>query len=86
MSESIDNTEIESIASEFLKLTNDFAAFSADCAFLCEAFTAIAGEQEDLNEFTSYGIRRYSNSLKEQVIAFDGKIHQLQTRMREQLT
>ncbi|WDE03223.1 hypothetical protein SG34_017660 [Thalassomonas viridans] len=76
--------EQQPIDSQFLKLTNDFAVFSADCAFLCDAFSAIADEQEDIDDYTSYGLKRYGWQLKAQVIALDQRIHQLQRRMREE--
>ncbi|WDE07241.1 hypothetical protein SG34_010325 [Thalassomonas viridans] len=79
-----DESRQQPIASELLQLTNDFAAFSADCAFFCDAFAAIAEEQEDMNDYTSYGARRNCNRLKEQVINLDCRIHELQRRMREQ--
>ncbi|WDE08553.1 hypothetical protein SG34_032025 [Thalassomonas viridans] len=87
--------EQKPIASELLALTDDFAEFSADCAFLCDAFAVIAEEQEDISDYTSYGVRRCSDytsygvrrcsdSVKEQVIALDRRIHALQRRVSEQ--
>ncbi|WDE06475.1 hypothetical protein SG34_006025 [Thalassomonas viridans] len=73
------------ISSEFIKLTDDFGDFNADCAFLCDAFAAIINEQEDMNEFTAYGYQRNAKWLKNRVTEFDSRIQQLQRRMRELL-
>ncbi|WDE05997.1 hypothetical protein SG34_003440 [Thalassomonas viridans] len=79
------DNEADSITGEFLKLTDDFAAFSADCTFFCETFATLAEAMEDFNDYTSYGVRRYSDNLTEQVTNLDQRIHALQRRMREEL-
>ncbi|WDE05445.1 hypothetical protein SG34_000395 [Thalassomonas viridans] len=76
--------EQKPVASELLTLTDDFAGFSADCAFYCDALAAIAEDLEDVDDYTGYGIRRYSDTLKEQVILMDRRIHELQRRIAAQ--
>ncbi|WDE06817.1 hypothetical protein SG34_007930 [Thalassomonas viridans] len=79
------DNEPRPISRELTKLTNDFAAFSADCAFLCDAFAAIITDQEDVDEVTAYGFSRHTDWLKNQIAAFDHRIETLQRRMREQV-
>ncbi|WDE12615.1 hypothetical protein [Thalassomonas haliotis] len=67
-----------------LALSNDFNTFSADCAFLCEAFAAIASDQSPMDGYIVYGCNRYGLWIKEQVANFDERIQELQEYIREQ--
>ncbi|WDD97879.1 hypothetical protein [Thalassomonas actiniarum] len=80
----IKNVEQKAISAEVLALANDFHTFSSDCAFLCEAFAAIASEQPRIDGYTVYGFNRYSLWIKEQVVDFDERIQKLQEHIREQ--
>ncbi|WDE07659.1 hypothetical protein SG34_012635 [Thalassomonas viridans] len=77
-------TEQIPLTSEVIKLTDDFALFSADCAFLCDAFAVIASEQEDIGELTGYGLSRHAHWLKTQVAEFNERIYRLHQRIQEQ--
>ncbi|WDE05619.1 hypothetical protein SG34_001355 [Thalassomonas viridans] len=52
--------------SELIDLTDDFSKFHQECAFLCDAFAAVAQEPECISEETSEGIRHLSYWLKGQ--------------------
>ncbi|WDE04426.1 hypothetical protein SG34_024300 [Thalassomonas viridans] len=52
--------------SELIDLTDDFYKFHQECAFLCDAFAAVAQEPECISEETSEGIRHLSYWLKSQ--------------------
>ncbi|WDE09885.1 hypothetical protein [Thalassomonas haliotis] len=76
------NAERKVISAEVLALSNDFNTFSADCAFLCEAFAAVANEQPNIDGYTAHGFNRYGLWIKEQVANFDERIEQLQEHIR----
>ncbi|WDE10871.1 hypothetical protein [Thalassomonas haliotis] len=78
------SAEQKAISAEVLALTNDFNAFSANCAFLCEAFAAIASDQSSMDAYIVYGFNRYGLWIKEQVTNFDERIEKLQEHIREQ--
>ncbi|WDE05830.1 hypothetical protein SG34_002530 [Thalassomonas viridans] len=50
--------------SDLIDLTDDFSQFHQECAFLCDAFAAVAQEPECISEETSEGIRHLSYWLK----------------------
>ncbi|WDE10388.1 hypothetical protein [Thalassomonas haliotis] len=78
------SAEQKAISAEVLALTNDFNTFSANCAFLCEAFAAIASDQSNMDDYIVYGFNRYGLWIKEQVVDFDERIEKLQEHIREQ--
>ncbi|WDE10828.1 hypothetical protein [Thalassomonas haliotis] len=77
------NAEQKAVSVEVLALTNDFNSFSLDCAFLCEAFAAIANVQPSIDGYPLHGFNRYGLWIKEQVANFDERIEKLQEHIRE---
>ncbi|WP_281557373.1 hypothetical protein [Thalassomonas sp. RHCl1] len=68
---------IEQWSSDFLDLCDDFCQFSQECAFLSDAFAAVAQEPECITPDTSEGIRHVNFWLKYQVIGYREKINRL---------
>jgi len=60
--------------SELVSLSDDFYKFQQECAFLCDAFAAIAQEPECINEETSEGLRHFSCWLKCQAREYHQRI------------
>ncbi|WDE08667.1 hypothetical protein SG34_032655 [Thalassomonas viridans] len=63
--------------SALVDLTDDFSKFHEECAFLCDAFAAVAQEPECISEETSEGIRHLSYWLKCQAKEYYQRIDQL---------
>ncbi|WDE08646.1 hypothetical protein SG34_032535 [Thalassomonas viridans] len=63
--------------SALVDLTDDFSQFHQECAFLCDAFAAVAQEPECISEETSEGIRHLSYWLKCQAKEYYQRIDQL---------
>ncbi|WDE04932.1 hypothetical protein SG34_027110 [Thalassomonas viridans] len=63
--------------SALVDLTDDFSKFHEECAFLCDAFAAVAQEPECISEETSEGIRHMSYWLKHQAKAYYQRIDDL---------
>ncbi|WDD96715.1 hypothetical protein [Thalassomonas actiniarum] len=68
---------IEQWSRELLDLCEDFCQFSQECAFLFDAFAAVAREPECITPDTSEGIRHVNFWLKYQVIGYREKINRL---------
>ncbi|WDE09985.1 hypothetical protein [Thalassomonas haliotis] len=81
--EHIQSAQQKAISAEVLALTNDFNAFSANCAFLCEAFAAIVSYRANIDAYIVYGVNHYGLWIKEQVVNFDERIEKLQEHIRE---
>ena len=62
------------LSSELVDLCDDFHKFSQACAFLCDAFAAVAREPECITEDTSEGIGHVSYWLKCQLKDYREKI------------
>ncbi|WDE07542.1 hypothetical protein SG34_012040 [Thalassomonas viridans] len=63
--------------SALVDLTDDFSKFHQECAFLCDAFAAVAQEPECISEETSEGIRHMSYWLKYQAKEYYQRIDDL---------
>ncbi|WDE03818.1 hypothetical protein SG34_020915 [Thalassomonas viridans] len=63
--------------SALVDLTDDFSQFHQECAFLCDAFAAVAQEPECISEETSEGIRHMSYWLKGQAKEYYQRIDDL---------
>ncbi|WDE03498.1 hypothetical protein SG34_019160 [Thalassomonas viridans] len=63
--------------SALVDLTDDFSQFHQECAFLCDAFAAVAQEPECISEETSEGIRHMSYWLKGQAKDYYQRIDDL---------
>ncbi|WDE03453.1 hypothetical protein SG34_018915 [Thalassomonas viridans] len=63
--------------SVLVDLTDDFCKFHQECAFLCDAFAAVAQEPECITEETSEGIRHMSYWLKYQAKDYYQRIDDL---------
>ncbi|WDE03592.1 hypothetical protein SG34_019700 [Thalassomonas viridans] len=63
--------------SALVDLTDDFSKFHQECAFLCDAFAAVAQEPECISEETSEGIRHMSYWLKYQAKEYYQRIDEL---------
>ncbi|WDE05275.1 hypothetical protein SG34_028965 [Thalassomonas viridans] len=63
--------------SALVDLTDDFSQFHQECAFLCDAFAAVAQEPECISEETSEGIRHLSCWLKCQAKEYYQRIDDL---------
>ncbi|WP_281558487.1 hypothetical protein [Thalassomonas sp. RHCl1] len=68
----------DQLASEFVDLCDDFYKFSQACAFLCDAFAAVAREPECITEDTSEGFGHVGYWLKCQLRDYREKIEKQQ--------
>ena len=67
----------EQLASKSLELCDDFSEFSYECAFLCDAFAAVAREPECITPETSEGIWYVCYKLKMQIRNYKEQIEKL---------
>ncbi|WDE02780.1 hypothetical protein SG34_015145 [Thalassomonas viridans] len=72
-----DAAKREQLSKDFLDLCNDFDKFSDECAFLCDAFAALAQDPESITPPTGDGIGHVSYWLKCQVLDYREKIDEL---------
>ncbi|WDD98491.1 hypothetical protein [Thalassomonas actiniarum] len=70
------------LAGESLDLCDDFGKFSEECAFLFDAFAAVAREPECITPDTIEGIRHINFWLKYQVIGYREKIDNIHAGLR----
>ncbi|WDE08458.1 hypothetical protein SG34_031535 [Thalassomonas viridans] len=80
MSESISLDQAagrQALLSTLISLTDDFQKFNEECAFLCDAFAAVAREPDCISEETGEGIGHISCWLKDQVKDYNERINTL---------
>ncbi len=59
-----------SLTSDFVVLFDEIAMFNDNCSFLCDAFSGIVAQEEEIDERTIRGIDRSSNWIKKKVGEF----------------
>ncbi|WDE08851.1 hypothetical protein SG34_033710 [Thalassomonas viridans] len=77
-------TSSKALLSMLISLTDNFHKFNEECAFLCDAFAAVAREPDDISEDTSEGIGHISARLKAQLKAYDERIYTLYKTVQSQ--
>ncbi len=65
-----------------LRLYDEYAQFTDQCAFLCDAFAAIPEKQEIVEPETIEGINHYSHWLKTRVLEIKGELHKIHEQLR----
>ncbi|WDE06167.1 hypothetical protein SG34_004335 [Thalassomonas viridans] len=73
----VDAATIKQLSSDCIRLSDDFNKFSEECAFLCDAFAAVAHDPDYISEETSKGIGHLSCWLKEQAKSYRDRIDKL---------
>lgn len=62
-----ENTEVKPLYTEILNLYDEFADFSEQCAFLCDAYVSLALYTESMDRKTVNGMERSTRWLKYRV-------------------
>jgi hypothetical protein len=68
------------VSLDLLRLYDDFADFSDDCAFLCDAFASLAAHHEYLDERSIQGLERHAYWLKQRVGEFKERLNRMRER------
>ena len=66
-----------------LRLYDEFALFSDQCAFLCDAFAAVPARQEAITLATLGGLDFFSQWLKTRMVEIKIKLGQIHEQLRE---
>lgn len=77
------NKEINELQIKVLKLYDDFAQFSDQCAFLCDSFAAVPAHQETIAPATLGGLDFYSQWLKTRLIEIKTELRQIHEQLRD---
>lgn len=64
------------LSQALLQHYDEFAAFDEECAFLCDAFSCLAGHCEDIDSRTLSGLERHADNLKQ-------KSYELRMQLKE---
>lgn len=68
------NNRASSFAMELLNYYDEFTEFNEDCAFLCDAFAAIAASSENLDRYSINGFERNAFRLKRRAVELKEKL------------
>ena len=66
-----------------LRLYDEFALFSDQCAFLCDAFAAVPAHAETITPATLGGLDFYSQWLKTRLVEIKIELGQIHEQLRE---
>ncbi|WDE09068.1 hypothetical protein SG34_030305 [Thalassomonas viridans] len=83
--EDLEADEETSLGHEVLHLCDDFARFSDECAFLCDAYAAVVSEPACIGEMTASGLGLSSYKLKKQVEDFYYRIANIHARWQKEI-
>ncbi|WDE05790.1 hypothetical protein SG34_002300 [Thalassomonas viridans] len=83
MSDSNNGNHEKELASQALALCDDFNKFSEQCAFLCDAFSAIVRDPACIDEACGDGLGHHSYWLKVRVMEFRDRIEELHHKLRD---
>ena len=74
------NPKLSELQLKVLRLCDDLTLFSCQCAFLCDSFSAVPAQQEDITPATLDGIGFYSRWIKTRLVEIKmelGEVHEL---------
>jgi len=77
------SNEIRELKLKVLRLYDEFAQFSDQCAFLCDSFAAIPAQQEFIELETIGGINFYSRWLKTRLLEIKNELRKIHEQLRE---
>lgn len=66
-----------------LRLYDEFALFSDQCAFLCDAFAAVPARQEAITSTTLGGLEFYSQWLKTRLVEIKSELGQIHEQLKD---
>lgn len=69
---------------DLLRFYDDFAEFHHYCAFLCDAVSSIATDQEVLDAATIQGLSRYSGWIKRRIKTLKSELSVIHKKSRAQ--
>lgn len=73
-------TEENILALDLLHFYDEFVEFHDYCAFLCDAFSCLATEEDGLDDSTAMGLIRFSGWMKHRVENLKQELKQIQER------
>ncbi|WDE07594.1 hypothetical protein SG34_012305 [Thalassomonas viridans] len=75
MSDSTTTSEEEqALASRTMELCDEFSHFTAECAFICDAFAAIVKDPACINEPAIFGIELTAYKIKTRMIDINNRL------------
>ena len=80
------NRKLSELQLKVLRLYDDLTLFSYQCAFLCDSFSAVPAQQEDITPATLDGIDFYSHWIKTRLVEIKievGEVHELLRKFKE---
>jgi hypothetical protein len=77
------NKEIRELQLKVVRLYDEFAQFSDQCAFLCDSFAAIPAQHEFIEAGTIGGIEFYSRWLKTRLLEIKNELRKIHEQLRE---
>jgi len=77
------NKKIRELQFKVVKLYDEFAQFSDQCAFLCDSFAAIPSQQEVIEPETIGGISFYSHWLKTRTLEIKNELRKVHEQLNE---
>ena len=76
--------KINELQLKVLRLYDEFALFSDQCAFLCDAFAAVPAHQEAISPATLGGLEFYSQWLKTRLVEIKTELGQIHEQLRKE--
>ena len=76
--------KINELQLKVLRLYDEFALFSDQCAFLCDAFAAVPAHQEAITPATLGGLEFYSQWLKTRLVEIKTELGQIHEQLRKE--
>ena len=76
--------QINPLNLELVELYDDFSAFNSNCAFVCNAFSALAEQTYEEGDPAIRGMQMQVNSLKNKMQEFVIRLKEVQSKVKEQ--
>lgn len=73
-----------SLASDLLHLYDEFTEFNDQCAFLCEAYSAIVIQEEGIHRTTAIGFQYSTDWLRDRMEELKAKLKRIQKKSTKQ--
>lgn len=78
-----EDKDMRELKLKVLRLYDEFAHFSGQCAFLCDSFAAIPAQQEFIEPETIDGIHFYSRWLKTRTLEIKNELQKIHEQLIE---
>ena len=75
--------KVKKLKLKVLRLYDEFALFSDQCAFLCDAFAAVPAHAETITPATLGGLDFYSQWLKTRLVEIKTELGQIHEQLRD---